>query len=51
MGDSRSVSYSNEEKALIAYYFGKRYARCLEYDLNCVDGKYSLSNKVDVWVG
>ena len=40
-----------EGKALIAYYFGKRFARCLEYDLTCVDGKYSLSNQVDVWVG
>ena len=39
-----------EEKALIAYYFGKRFARCLEYDLNYVDGKYSLSNMIDVWV-
>lgn len=40
----------NEGKALIAYYFGKRYARCLEYDLICVDDKYSISNMVDVWV-
>ncbi len=39
-----------EGKALIAYYFGKRFARCLEYDLTCVDGKYSLSNEIDVWV-
>lgn len=38
-------------KALITYYFATRYARCLEYDLICVDGKYSLSNRTDVWAG
>lgn len=39
-----------EGKALIAYYFGSRYARCMEYDLICVDDKYSICNKKDVWV-
>ena len=39
-----------EGKALVAYYFGTRYARCLEYELKCVDGKYSLCNMTDVWV-
>lgn len=39
-----------EGKALIAYYFGSRYARCMEYDLICADDKYSICNKKDVWV-
>ena len=40
-----------EGKALITYYFATRWARCLEYDLTCVDDKYSLSNMEVVWAG
>lgn len=40
-----------EGKALIAYYFGKRFTRCLEYDLICIDDKYSLCDMETVWVG
>lgn len=41
----------NEGKALIAYYFGKTHSGCLEYDLICNEGKYSLSNMKDVGGG
>ena len=43
--------FLKEGKALITYYFATRWARCLEYDLTCVDDKYSLSNMEAVWAG
>lgn len=43
--------FLNEERVLLAYYFGKRFARCIGYDLKCINGEYSIENSQDIWVG
>lgn len=30
----------NENKIILTYYFGKRFARCFLYDLVCMDDNY-----------
>ena len=33
-----------------AYYFGKRFVRCIEYGLICNDDEYSIENPKVIWV-
>ena len=39
-----------ERKIFLAYYFGKRFARCIEYGLICYDDEYSIENPKVIWV-
>ena len=39
-----------ERKIFLAYYFGKRFARCIEYGLICNDDEYSIENPKVIWV-
>lgn len=41
---------SNEQRVILTYYFGKRFARCIEYDLKCMSGNYRIENPQVVWV-
>ncbi|MGN0341886.1 MAG: hypothetical protein ACI4DO_03755 [Roseburia sp.] len=43
--------FLQEKRILVAYYFGKRFARCIEYDLNCINDEYSIDNPKVIWVG
>lgn len=40
----------NDNKVVLTYYFGKRCARCLTYDLVSVDDDYKIENPKVVWV-
>lgn len=42
--------FLKEKRVLLAYYFGKRFARCLRYDLKCIDEKYTIENPQVIWV-
>ena len=35
---------SRIERLMVTYYFGKRFARCIKYDLVCVDDDYKIEN-------
>lgn len=37
-----------EKRILLAYYFGKRLARCMRYDLRCVNGEYVIENPQNI---
>ena len=41
--------YVQEKKVVLMYYFATRYGRCLNYELVCKDGEYSLENPKNVW--
>lgn len=40
----------NENKIILTYYFGKRFARCFRYDLVCMDDNYKIENPQVMWV-
>lgn len=42
--------FLEEKRVLLAYYFGKRSARCIEYELRCIDEEYILENPSVIWV-
>ena len=42
--------FLEEKRILLAYYFGKRSARCIEYELRCIDEEYILENPSVIWV-
>ncbi|MBP1548335.1 MAG: hypothetical protein J6A37_17270 [Oscillospiraceae bacterium] len=41
----------DEKRAILAYFFGKRFSRCIEYDLLCDNDMFSIDNKRVLWVG
>lgn len=40
----------NENKVILTYYFGKRFARCFIYDLVCLNENYKIENPQVIWV-